>query len=140
MTNVQQAMMRTSESPHWCGQPAGPRLALCTADRPTIVDGRTSAVEPRIITYSPEGALRIKGRPVVQVEYCATLGTVGDIALVDLKKYRLIRKGGVEQASSYTGTSDLIFVSSPSWKKINFFSISSRIFFISSSLIFGCAG
>jgi hypothetical protein len=37
------------------------------------------------------------GRPV---EYCATLGTVGDIALVDLSKYRLIRKGGVEQASS----------------------------------------
>jgi HK97 family phage major capsid protein len=34
------------------------------------------------------------------VEYAATLGTVGDITLADLRKYRLIRKGGVEQASS----------------------------------------
>jgi HK97 family phage major capsid protein len=44
--------------------------------------------------------LRIKGRPVIAVEYAETVGTVGDIALVDLSKYRVIRKGGVEQASS----------------------------------------
>jgi HK97 family phage major capsid protein len=60
----------------------------------------TGAVEPRFVTYSPEGALLIKGRPVVRVEYCATLGTVGDIAAVDLSRYRLIRKGGPETASS----------------------------------------
>jgi HK97 family phage major capsid protein len=58
------------------------------------------ALEPRFVNYGPDGILRIKGRPVVPVEYCATLGTSGDIALVDLSKYRLIRKGGVEQASS----------------------------------------
>lgn len=46
------------------------------------------------------GSISLWGRPVVFVEYAETLGTVGDIALVDLKKYRLIRKGGVEQASS----------------------------------------
>jgi HK97 family phage major capsid protein len=44
--------------------------------------------------------LTIKGRPVIAVEYAETVGTVGDISLVDLSKYRVIRKGGVEQASS----------------------------------------
>lgn len=58
------------------------------------------ALEPRFVNYGPDGILTIKGRPVIPVEYAATLGTVADISLVDLKKYRLIRKGGVEQASS----------------------------------------
>lgn len=61
----------------------------------------TSALEPRFVAYGPEGTLRIKGRPVIPVEYCATLGTVGDIALVDLSRYRLIKKAtGIETASS----------------------------------------
>jgi HK97 family phage major capsid protein len=61
----------------------------------------TGAVEPRFVTYAPDGTLNIKGRPVVRVEYCATLGTVGDIAAVDLTRYRLIRKSsGPETASS----------------------------------------
>ena len=60
----------------------------------------TSALEPRFVTYSSEGVLNIKGRPVIETEYNATLGTVGDIVLINLKRYRLIRKGGVEQASS----------------------------------------
>jgi HK97 family phage major capsid protein len=47
-----------------------------------------------------DGAISLWGRPVVFVEYAETVGTVGDLALVDLSKYRLIRKGGVEQASS----------------------------------------
>ena len=46
------------------------------------------------------GSVTLWGRPVLFVEYAETVGTVGDIALVDLSKYRLIRKGGVEQASS----------------------------------------
>ncbi len=60
----------------------------------------TAGTAPRFVTYSESGVLRIKGRPVIPVEYAESVGTVGDIALVDLKKYRLIRKGGVEQASS----------------------------------------
>jgi HK97 family phage major capsid protein len=61
----------------------------------------TAGIDPRFVSYDQAGALRIKGRPVVPVEYCATLGTVGDIALVDLSRYRLIRKGnGAETASS----------------------------------------
>lgn len=40
------------------------------------------------------------GRPVVPVEQAKTLGTVGDIVLVDLSQYQLIRKGGLQAASS----------------------------------------
>lgn len=60
----------------------------------------TAGTAPRFVNYGADGILTIKGRPVVQVEYAESVGTVGDIALVDLSKYRLIRKGGVEQANS----------------------------------------
>lgn len=61
----------------------------------------TGGLEPRFVTYGPDGILRIKGRPVIAVEYCDTVGTKGDILLVDLSRYRLIRKAtGVEMASS----------------------------------------
>ena len=46
------------------------------------------------------GGIQLWGRPVIFVEYAEALGTVGDLAFVDLSKYRLIRKGGVEQANS----------------------------------------
>ena len=39
-------------------------------------------------------------RPVIPVEFCSTLGTIGDIQLVDLSQYKLIDKGGVQSASS----------------------------------------
>lgn len=59
-----------------------------------------SALQPRFIGFGPDGVMNIKGRPVIPVEYAETLGTQGDIALVSLRRYRLIRKGGVQQASS----------------------------------------
>lgn len=40
------------------------------------------------------------GRPVVPVEYCATLGTVGDIVLADMSQYWFFDKGDPLQASS----------------------------------------
>lgn len=40
------------------------------------------------------------GRPVFPVEYCAALGTVGDIVLFDPSEYVFIDKGGVDQAVS----------------------------------------
>ena len=55
--------------------------------------------------YLPPGGLsdtpyaRLKGRPVIPVEYCATLGTVGDIILADLSEYRLI-DAAMQNASS----------------------------------------
>jgi HK97 family phage major capsid protein len=43
----------------------------------------------------------ILGRPVVPVEYAATLGTVGDLVLADLSQYQLIEKAaGVNMAQS----------------------------------------
>jgi len=57
-------------------------------------------VNPRFINYSSDGTMTIFGRPVIEVEYAEALGTVGDVILADLSRYRLIRKGGVEQASS----------------------------------------
>jgi len=72
----------------------GPQLDLLS------IPVGAGALEPRFVNYNNEGILTIKGRPVVETEYNATLGTVGDIVLINLKKYRLIRKGGVQQASS----------------------------------------
>jgi HK97 family phage major capsid protein len=40
------------------------------------------------------------GRPVIPVEYAATLGTPGDITLVDLSQYYLARRSGVQMDTS----------------------------------------
>jgi HK97 family phage major capsid protein len=37
---------------------------------------------------------------VIPVEYCATLGTVGDLVLADMSQYAVIEKGGLQQATS----------------------------------------
>lgn len=56
--------------------------------------------------YKPAGSVpgqvfaTLYGRPVIPVEYCAALGTSGDIVLVALDEYTLIDKGGVDQAVS----------------------------------------
>ncbi len=60
----------------------------------------TAGTAPRFVNYSPDGTMTIFGRPAIEVEYAAALGTAGDIAVCDWSKYRLIRKGGVEQANS----------------------------------------
>jgi HK97 family phage major capsid protein len=57
--------------------------------------------------FMPAGGLadaplaRLMGRPVIPVEQCSTLGTVGDIVFADLSQYQWIEKrGGIETASS----------------------------------------
>ncbi len=70
-----------------------PRLAILT----TPVGTAGFAYPYASVT---DGGISLWGRPVVYTEYNATLGTVGDLVLIDLSKYRLIRKGGVEQGSS----------------------------------------
>lgn len=60
----------------------------------------TGALEPRIVRYNEAGVMTIKGRPVIEVEQCAALGTVGDILLVDLSQYILATQGGLESAQS----------------------------------------
>jgi len=69
-------------------------------DELTLPSG-TAGLQPRFVDYDSEGLLRIKGRPVIAVEYAAGIGDLGDIALADLSQYRLIRKAsGVQTASS----------------------------------------
>ena len=54
------------------------------------------------LAYLPPGGLSAKpyatllGRPVMPVEWCATLGTVGDVILADLRHYVTITKGMIE--------------------------------------------
>ena len=60
--------------------------------------GTPAYMPPGGLSASPYGTLF--GRPVIAVEYCATLGTLGDIMLVDLNEYLMIDKGGMESASS----------------------------------------
>jgi HK97 family phage major capsid protein len=58
------------------------------------------------VTYLPPGGLSAKpfatlmGRPVLPVEWCATLGTAGDIILADLSQYVTISKGGIDYNQS----------------------------------------
>lgn len=47
-----------------------------------------------------EGYMKLKGRPVIPIEQCAALGTVGDIILVDLDQYIMGDKGGINTATS----------------------------------------
>lgn len=60
----------------------------------------TGALEPRFVQWGPDGIMRIKGRPVIEIEYANALGTEGDIVLADFSQYRFISKGGVQQAQS----------------------------------------
>jgi HK97 family phage major capsid protein len=56
--------------------------------------------------YLPPGGLSVApygtifGRPVLPVEYCSAVGTVGDIILMAPSQYYMISKGGIESASS----------------------------------------
>lgn len=56
--------------------------------------------------YLPPGGLSgqqygtLFGRPVIEIEQCATLGDKGDIILADLTQYLMITKGGIQTASS----------------------------------------
>jgi HK97 family phage major capsid protein len=60
----------------------------------------TAALEPRIVRYNEAGIMTIKGRPVIEIEQCAALGTVGDIILADLSQYIVATQGGLESAQS----------------------------------------
>lgn len=85
---------RKANSVWFINHELGPQLDMLS------IPAGTSALEPRFVTYGPDGILRIKGRPVVELEQCAALGTVGDVILADMSDYLLITKGGLEQATS----------------------------------------
>jgi HK97 family phage major capsid protein len=91
---------------------------LHARSRPNAVWFIDQSVEPQLYTmslavgtggspvYLPSGGASsapyatLFGRPVIPVEYCAALGTVGDICLFDLSQYLMIDKGGLQTASS----------------------------------------
>lgn len=56
--------------------------------------------------YMPPGGLSdrpygtLRGRPVIPIEQCQALGTVGDIIFVDFNDYYIIEKGGIDSAVS----------------------------------------
>jgi len=58
------------------------------------------------LVFMPPGGLSgsmygtLLGRPIIEVEYASTLGTLGDVILASLSQYQGIQKGGVESASS----------------------------------------
>lgn len=58
------------------------------------------------LVYMPPGGLSqlpygtIYGRPVIEIEQADALGDAGDISFLDLSQYKLISKGGVQQAES----------------------------------------
>jgi HK97 family phage major capsid protein len=60
----------------------------------------TGALEPRFVQYDAQGILRIKGAPVIAIEQCETLGTVGDIILADFSQYITANKGDIMEAMS----------------------------------------
>jgi len=73
-----------------------PQLMTMTLDAGTA--GTPVYMPPGGLSQAPYGTLM--GRPVIPVEYCSTLGTVGDIILADFSQYVMIDKGGINSQSS----------------------------------------
>lgn len=69
-----------------------PQFPLMTVgDQPVFIPGGSFA-------NAPFGMLL--GLPIVPIEFCKTVGDLGDIVLGDFSQYLLVRKGGVEEAES----------------------------------------
>lgn len=64
----------------------------------TGTSGQLVYMPPGGLSTSPYGTLY--GRPVIEIEYAAALGTIGDISFLDLSKYKTITKGGVRPSES----------------------------------------
>tara|TARA_R110002051_G_scaffold34736_3_gene77171 strand:- start:12409 stop:13770 length:1362 start_codon:yes stop_codon:yes gene_type:complete len=72
----------------------------CEQQLQSMADANNNAIYLPPLGLSDTPFSRIMNRPVLTSEYCATLGTVGDIRLVDLSQYLLIDKGAVRGDSS----------------------------------------
>jgi HK97 family phage major capsid protein len=89
-TNQAAATINTTNlSKMWARMPARSQknaVWLVNVDCQPQIDDLSQAIgtggtAPRFVNYDATGALTIKGRPVIAVEYAETVGTVGDIAL-----------------------------------------------------------
>jgi HK97 family phage major capsid protein len=65
-----------------------------------LVLANASDVPTRFLSYDANGVLRMKGAPVIEVEYASSLNTTGDIMLASMSQYQAIDKGGIQTASS----------------------------------------
>lgn len=77
-------------------QSVWPALFSLTAE--VGVGGVPVFLPPGGLSAAPFGM--IFGRPIVPIEQCKALGTVGDIIFADVSQYITIDKGGIAQASS----------------------------------------
>lgn len=77
-------------------QDVGPQLHLLTLGIGTA--GVATYMPPGGLSSAPYGTLM--GAPVMEVEWASTLGTVGDICLVDLSQYVTISNGGPQTLNS----------------------------------------
>lgn len=85
----------------------GNSVWLISQDVEPQLHGMTKAVGTGgVPVYLPASGLAggpfdtLYGRPVIPVEYCPTLGTVGDVIYADFSQYLLADKGGIQSASS----------------------------------------
>lgn len=89
--------MRSRKNAVWAiNQDIEPQLHKMSI--PVGVGGLPVYLPPGGLSQSPYATLF--GRPVIPTEYNATLGTVGDICLIDPTQYVTIRKGGLTADSS----------------------------------------
>ena len=72
----------------------------CEQQLMAMADANNNAIYLPPLGLSDTPFSRIMNRPVLTSEYCATLGTVGDIRLIDFSQYMLIDKGAVRGDSS----------------------------------------
>jgi HK97 family phage major capsid protein len=68
-------------------------------DALTFTSGTTGILSP-YVSYSPDGVMKIKGRPVYVSEHCAALGTKGDIFLANMGEYYLFEHSAGQQLAS----------------------------------------
>ena len=61
----------------------------------SFTSGSTGILSP-YVAYGADGKLVIMGRPVVETEHNAALGTLGDLVFADLKEYLFWEKDGVK--------------------------------------------
>lgn len=64
----------------------------------TGTSGQLVYMPPGGLSQSPYGT--IYGRPVIEIEQADALGDAGDISFLDLSQYKLISKGGIQEAES----------------------------------------
>lgn len=77
-------------------QDVGPYMALMTLGIGAA--GVTTYMPPGGI--SGKGYATLMGRPVIEIEFAQTAGTVGDIILADMKQYIVATRGGVMATDS----------------------------------------